>query len=279
MSLVQPIRDYPSSEIRLAIPESPPSIPAEPDDEADDATFFFRSLTQGPLSWERGEAANAVFRGLVGGRYALVDSERSATGAFWLLRTAPPTRRGLSEIRLRRLQKAATGKQAKQVAADLEISEACLSGSVASALQYLGFESREEFMWFCRERGVLAPPSTFRSARFPAPHGELVVAVFPRGPAEVGGPFTPAERAIVMRVLSGMSNREIAADRGVSVCTVQNQVAAVLRRAAVESRWDLIAKSMAWAPSAAPPDRLPAVIARRFSDLAWSKARAFTVRD
>lgn len=57
-------------------------------------------------------------------------------------------------------------------------------------------------------------------------------------PAE-GCPLTPAERDVAALIVAGRSNAEIARARRVSVRTIANQVAAILRKMNVASRFEL----------------------------------------
>lgn len=52
--------------------------------------------------------------------------------------------------------------------------------------------------------------------------------------------LTDAERDVLSRIVDGAANAEIARARGTSVRTVANQVAALLRKLGVGSRYDLI---------------------------------------
>jgi DNA-binding NarL/FixJ family response regulator len=54
--------------------------------------------------------------------------------------------------------------------------------------------------------------------------------------------LSPAELEVALFVVEGFSNREIALRRGVSVRTVANQVAAILRKCQVRSRVELMAR-------------------------------------
>ena len=53
--------------------------------------------------------------------------------------------------------------------------------------------------------------------------------------------LTPAEQSVLELLRKGASNAEIAHARSVSVRTVANQVAAILRRTRASSRYELIA--------------------------------------
>lgn len=54
--------------------------------------------------------------------------------------------------------------------------------------------------------------------------------------------LTPAEREVVSLLLTGASNAAIAKARRVSVRTIANQVASVLKKLKVDSRTELIAR-------------------------------------
>ncbi len=57
--------------------------------------------------------------------------------------------------------------------------------------------------------------------------------------------LTKAERAITQLVAKGISNRDIAARRAVSVRTVENQLTSIFRKLGVASRAELLAKLFA----------------------------------
>jgi DNA-binding NarL/FixJ family response regulator len=68
--------------------------------------------------------------------------------------------------------------------------------------------------------------------------GESIVVVsVPVAPDAAS--LTAAERAILQLLLTGASNREIAARRGTALATVVNQVSAVFRKLCVRSRAEL----------------------------------------
>ena len=55
--------------------------------------------------------------------------------------------------------------------------------------------------------------------------------------------FTPAERAVTSLLLRGLSNAEIAAERGTSERTVANQIAAIFRKLGVCSRTEFVTRN------------------------------------
>jgi DNA-binding NarL/FixJ family response regulator len=56
------------------------------------------------------------------------------------------------------------------------------------------------------------------------------------------GAISPAERAVLVLLIRGLSNGEIAAERGTSVRTVANQLQKLYRKFHVTSRVELVAK-------------------------------------
>lgn len=71
---------------------------------------------------------------------------------------------------------------------------------------------------------------------------EFLVLSYPAAPPALPASLTASERGVATGLLAGLSNREIALSRGVAVRTVANQVASVLRKAGVRSRFELARK-------------------------------------
>ena len=72
--------------------------------------------------------------------------------------------------------------------------------------------------------------------------GELAAAIAADG--RTGFPLarlSPAERLVAVHLLEGMTNREIAVALGKSVCTVKNQVGAILAKLNVPRRGRVMA--------------------------------------
>lgn len=72
--------------------------------------------------------------------------------------------------------------------------------------------------------------------------GEFVIFSVPLPELELPAVLTGAERGVVIGVLEGKRNHEIARDRGTSVNTVVNQLATAYRKLGVSSRWELISR-------------------------------------
>lgn len=92
------------------------------------------------------------------------------------------------------------------------------------------------------EDSSLPPPSGLRAASFTVGEAEFLVLSYPAAVPALPESLTTTEQAITAGLLAGLSNREIALSRGVAVRTVANQVASVLRKAGVRSRFELARK-------------------------------------
>lgn len=92
------------------------------------------------------------------------------------------------------------------------------------------------------EDSSLPPPSGLRAASFTVGEAEFLVLSYPAAVPALPESLTTTEQAITAGLLAGLSNREIALSRGGAVRTVANQVASVLRKAGVRSRFELARK-------------------------------------
>jgi DNA-binding CsgD family transcriptional regulator len=85
------------------------------------------------------------------------------------------------------------------------------------------------------------PPSGLSATTFRVGSEQYAVLSFPVRALELPSDLTRAEREVVLGVLNGRSNQEIARERGTSAYTVMNQLTNVFRKLDVNSRWELIA--------------------------------------
>jgi DNA-binding NarL/FixJ family response regulator len=81
-----------------------------------------------------------------------------------------------------------------------------------------------------------------RAAQFQWGTGPHLVISFPVSPLIPMEIFTQGERIVASLVAAGFSNAEIAKRRGTSIRTVANQVASLLRKANVGSRFQIAAR-------------------------------------
>jgi DNA-binding NarL/FixJ family response regulator len=95
------------------------------------------------------------------------------------------------------------------------------------------------------ETAPVAVPAGLRCGRLALAGEEYLVLDFPLKAAqeEGRGPWslTAAERAVAAAAAAGLSNREIADERGVSERTVANQLAAIYQKLGINSRAELAA--------------------------------------
>jgi DNA-binding CsgD family transcriptional regulator len=88
---------------------------------------------------------------------------------------------------------------------------------------------------------IETPPVGLAATTFRVGDDRYAVLSFPVRALELPADLTRAEREVVLGVLSGKSNQEIARERGTSAYTVMNQLTNVFRKLDVNSRWELIA--------------------------------------
>ncbi|MCC6665463.1 MAG: helix-turn-helix transcriptional regulator [Polyangiaceae bacterium] len=112
-----------------------------------------------------------------------------------------------------------------------------MRGTILGAGQAVIAESASEV-----EDSSLPPPSGLRASSFTLGEAEFLVLSYPAEVPALPENLTTTEQAVATGLLAGLSNREIALRRGVAVRTVANQVASVLRKAGVRSRFELARK-------------------------------------
>jgi len=88
----------------------------------------------------------------------------------------------------------------------------------------------------------LPAPFGLRASSFKLGDEEYLVLSYPAPRQGLPKTLTATEREVAQGLLSGLTNSQIARERGVAVRTVANQVAAVLKKAGVSSRIELVRK-------------------------------------
>lgn len=126
-------------------------------------------------------------------------------------------KRALDPLEVQAVQRLARGLMAKQVAAELALAPSTLSRVLAGAVAKLGFASTPDML------------SAVGGLVFPHQKG-------------LEADLTQAEREVLQWVQAGLTNREIGARRCTSERTVANQVAALLRKTRLASRYALAAR-------------------------------------
>ena len=106
-------------------------------------------------------------------------------------------------------------------------------------------------------KGVRIPfpiPRMLETTKYEIDGLELVLFVF-SGSLPRGAVLTAAETHVVELLAHGYSTSQIAAARGVSYRTVANQLAAIYRRAALNSRAELLGRAHSAPTTATPSSR------------------------
>lgn len=190
---------------------------------------------RGPLRRRSSDEALAMWRGLVDGRWSLVDHFDTDGKRYIVAAENSPHVRDPRALRRREgaaLELARGGAAPKDIAYALGISPSNARSLLASALKKLGIANRGELYRWRPEAGQVTPLQA----------GTSVLAIPEATMADVPA-LTAAEREVVSMIRAGAGNSEIARSRGTSTRTVANQVASVLRKLGVYSRADIVAVS------------------------------------
>lgn len=185
------------------------------------------------------EALDA-WEALIRGRWSLIDRFDSDQRRFVVaVRNDPrfPDPRGLS---LRERQVAAyagVGRSAKEIAYLLGAPAASVENSLRRAQAKLGLRSRVELTQFFAPQSLRA-----QMAEVSVGNDTLLIGSTPRlEEAKLGG-LSDAERQVLVLLIAGSTNRDIAMRRATSARTVANQVQAIFRKYGARSRSELIAR-------------------------------------
>ncbi|GMV15914.1 MAG: helix-turn-helix transcriptional regulator [Polyangiaceae bacterium] len=92
------------------------------------------------------------------------------------------------------------------------------------------------------EVAELRAPLGLRASSFSLGDEEYLVLSYPAPQHGLPKTLTATEREVARGLLGGLTNNQIARERGVAVRTVANQVAAVLKKTGVSSRIELVRK-------------------------------------
>ncbi|WP_394847853.1 LuxR C-terminal-related transcriptional regulator [Pendulispora brunnea] len=128
---------------------------------------------------------------------------------------------------------AALGHSNKVIADELGLSVSAVSAYLARAARKLRVDSRVDLARLYRDTAP-RPPSAADDRR-PPPRADTAKHLPPKG-------LSASERAVLLGVLCGKTNAEIAQARRSSVRTVANQVASAFRKLGVSSRGELAAR-------------------------------------
>jgi DNA-binding NarL/FixJ family response regulator len=200
-------------------------------------------------------AADPAWNAVLAGRWSLVDRFDSDGRRYVVAYRNPPgvlDPRRLTPREEGVTAMAAIGRSNKEIAAQLGVTASTVATLLAAALGKLGLASRTLLPLFWRDLHGRAWPVT--NAEAP------LIALSHRDDPQGFSALTPAERAVALALLDGLSDRNIARARNSSRHTVSKHVTAIYRKLGVSSRVELAykvsrARSAISDSAARPPDQ------------------------
>ena len=197
--------------------------------------------SRGPLRRKNPAEALKLWRGLVTGRWSLVDSFTSDRKRYVVAReNAPSLRdpRALNERERQVVTFAAAGEANKLVAYRLGLATSTVATHLTSASRKLGIRNRSELA-----RLHAVNTSAAEVEKLELGGEKLAALLLPVAAAPLAlARLTGAERAVAEGILEGASNAQLAARRSTSVRTIANQVASVLLKLGLRSRTELVSR-------------------------------------
>ena len=223
----------------------------------------------------KSELAVESWRALVAGKWSLVDHFDHDGRRYLVAReNTPPTRQPLNSPLSQREQQvvslAALGHSNKLIAYELGIAPSTGGGYLRTAALKLGAASRVALIRACANavgdaamtrRGLkcrrgprrdlvpVSPPADLDVRFLTAGDSTIAVFSFPLPLPPLPASLSNAERAVVIGVLGGMSNAQIARRRSRAVRTIANQVSSILRKLGVGSRGELASLLLTASPA------------------------------
>jgi DNA-binding NarL/FixJ family response regulator len=182
-------------------------------------------------------AADPAWNAVLAGRWSLVDRFDSDGQRYVVAYRNPPG--VLDPRRLTPREEgvtalAAIGRSNKEIAAQLGVTQSTVATLLAAALTKLGLASRTLLPLFWRDLHGRA----WAVSNAEAP----LIALSHQGDPKGFSALTPAERAVALALLNGLSDRNIAQARNSSRHTVSKHVTAIYRKLGVSSRVELAYK-------------------------------------
>ncbi|MGH0037825.1 MAG: helix-turn-helix transcriptional regulator [Myxococcota bacterium] len=185
------------------------------------------------------EEALALWEGLVGGRWSLVDRFESDGRRYLLAVPNDPEvgdPRGLSRRERQVAEFVGLGRASKEIAYALGLSTSAVSNAERRVRQKLGLGSRSELATFFAPGGLRR-----RLTELEVEGASVLLATAPLVVEGRLARLTEAEREAALLAVQGATNTAIAARRGTSERTVANQLASAFRKLGVHSRAELAA--------------------------------------
>ncbi len=190
-----------------------------------------------PLLSQSEVDAREAWESLLGGRWAVDDHFKGAPIRTIVARSvdAHARRDALEADELRVAMLRARGLSIKVLAGELGWTFGAVCKRVASAMRKLRLTSLANLVALFQER----PPRGLQASRMQAGDLELVTFSYPAPFWALPPCLTRAEQGVVLEMLRGTCQRDIARARGTSPRTVANQVASIFRKLGVGSRIEL----------------------------------------
>ncbi len=173
------------------------------------------------------------------GQWSVVDEQDHAIGRYVLAHTSGA--RALTRRERQVVEHASRGLSNKAIAYELGVSTSTVSTHLSCAAAKLGVQSRGAVI--CIFVALSSDKPGVSVSYYDAAGRRFAVLSMPAGSA-VPDVLSPAEREVVELAFAGKSNAAIAHTRGVSTRTVENQIAAAMRKLNVTSRANLTAYLM-----------------------------------
>jgi len=176
-----------------------------------------------------------LWKAMVSGRWSLLDRFESDGRRFVVAmenENVPLDPRALTPREEQAAQLAGCGASNSRIAYALGVTADCVSSHLHTALRKLRCTSRRDLIRMMSQSNYEFTTDI---------HGEMI-GVLAEPPATHAPPesLTPAERRVLTAVREGKTNAGIAAQLGTSPRTVANQIASILRKTRVSSRYELM---------------------------------------
>lgn len=178
-----------------------------------------------------------AWKGLVEGRWSLVDRFDTDGKRFVIAVKNDPGHRDLRGLSLRERQVAeylGLGRSAKEISYILGVTASAVTNCISDAQLKLGLASSAELAVFFAPSGLRA-----KLAETCVAGERLLVGAYPLINEHAIKPLTVAERDILASLLAGATYIDIAGSRQVSFHTVASQAQTIYRKLGVRSRIEL----------------------------------------
>lgn len=185
------------------------------------------------------DTAMESWQGLVEGRWSLVDYFDTDNRRFVVaVKNDPkyPDLRGLTNQERQVAEFAGLGHSSKAISYTLGVSQSNVTNSVSNIKRKLNLKSHAELVAFFSPSGPRA-----KLAEISLAGEQLLLGSYPLINEERITKLTQTERDILMHLIAGSTNQDIALRRNTSVRTVVNQVHSIFRKLGATSRGQLAA--------------------------------------